>query len=72
MRICNCTLPYTNPNVCITCPNNVDSEDGTNNWHDYWPSVDNYKTVPTKTYDKNGNYTGNGYITKIIDASSIN
>lgn len=21
MRACNCTLPYTNPNACMVCPN---------------------------------------------------
>lgn len=32
MRACYCTLPYTDPKACDTCPNNTDREVARKDW----------------------------------------
>jgi len=57
MRICNCTLPYTNPKACENCPNNIDydrSQNWDGYWYEYWedPIKTPIKYVPTYAPNK--------------------
>jgi len=77
MKACNCTLPYTNPDACKTCPNNTFDDVG-NNWYPYpyepytaplQPDTRKVKRT-TKTIEKygpDGQYLGKEVITEEVE-----
>jgi len=77
MKACNCTLPYTNPDACKTCPENTFDDVG-NNWYPYpyepytvplQPETRKVKRT-TKTIEKygpDGEYLGKEVITEEVE-----
>ena len=78
MKACNCTLPYTNPDACKTCPENTFDDIG-NNWYpypyepytvpSYQPETRKVKRT-TKTIEKygpDGEYLGKEVITEEVE-----
>jgi len=75
MRTCNCTLPYTNPEACKTCPNGT-YDYGEYPWGDYptivpmiQPKTRNVKrkTKTIEKYGPNGEYLGKEIIIEDIE-----
>lgn len=61
-RVCNCTLPYTNPEACNNCQNNTLN---TNFWNYSQPKKRITKTIDR--YDANGQYIGREIIVEEIE-----
>jgi len=76
MRTCQCTLPYTNPKACETCPNNTEvGEHNSMNiptwpqkqdWPQEWPQDWEYKEHKNPYKRTITEYDKDGKVTKLI------
>lgn len=73
MRTCQCTLPYTNPKACESCPNNKEIEDfnslkiPTSPSNANWPQDFSKPTEPKNPYKRTvTEYDKEGKVTKVI------